>query len=90
MCRRLRRKPESQGRQPANSYAFSLRSLPFDLAPTITRRSADASPPAAPSWRDILAEVVGISQVSRTASIAVLLSGDHSATRAPPSTVRRP
>ena len=45
MCRRLRRKPESQGRHPANSYASSLLSLPwFSLGAHRYRRSVVTLP----------------------------------------------
>ena len=45
LCRRLRRKPESQGRHPANGHASSLLSLPFVLA----RRPPISAVPSSPS-----------------------------------------
>jgi hypothetical protein len=65
MCRRLRRKPESQGRHPANSYppAFSLSplfSLGVHLHPPFRRRP----PQAPPSWRVILAQTCGVCDIS--------------------------
>jgi hypothetical protein len=52
MCRRLRRKPESQGRQPANSLSFPRFSLGAHRHPPFRRHP----PQAPPSWRVILAQ----------------------------------
>ena len=53
MCRRLRRKPESQGRQPANSLSFPRFSLGAHRHPPFRRHP----PQAPPSWRVILAKL---------------------------------
>ena len=62
----VRRKPESQGRHPANSYVSSLLSFPFVLSrrsPTSAVPSS-SSPEAPPSWRVILAQTCGVFDIS--------------------------